>query len=471
MTRPAHDPNTPPVDNPRRATRPDTGNVSERSAPLRPRRGSAIRAAATRRPVGASGPGRGGRARAARSSPGSVWLCVPATAPTDPTDGIDRVDRGGAGGYPDTARDESPETGAVPMWARRVIEGLSQPGEPVIVRGVSARAGYPGRAGDIRALQRAAHSSGRHILGLPHTSTGASSGVPAPGGPGTAAAGFAGAGGDAPRGIAPFAGPEISGRAAAAASGHGSAGGAALVVVLGGPVRCGARAIVTEPTARQVAQWARALRAGGLLVVLCPPVLGRNAGRRCSRLAQLLNRHGLLGGGLLGGPSAGGRGAGRAFGGGDVVRLGQEAGLIYTQHIVLVHAPAGPDGLLRVPAGQQPRRPHAPCWNTHTDLWLFRASREGADTPAESLTGPLADPLIGAAEVAEFRLTDLGGSAVAGPPAHGPTQDDPIAAVASVVSIHRPPRERSASWRVAQLSSANPDSSSSAGSFDAREVA
>nr|MDQ2709305.1 hypothetical protein [Actinomycetota bacterium] len=59
-----------------------------------------------------------------------------------------------------------------------------------------------------------------------------------------------------------------------------------------------------------------------------------------------------------------------------VVATAHDIGLAYTAHIVLVHAGVR-DGHLQRP--KSARRPHAPFWAVHTDLFALRA----ADNPFE----------------------------------------------------------------------------------------
>jgi hypothetical protein len=109
-----------------------------------------------------------------------------------------------------------------------------------------------------------------------------------------------------------------------------------LVVVLAGPVTPGARAARRPIPSRALAAWSAALRPGGILAVLTPPQIGH---RRW-------------------GPPPGG-----------VVATAQDIGLAYTAHIVLVHTRVA-EGQLQRPDTQ--RRPHAPFWTVHTDLFALR---------------------------------------------------------------------------------------------------
>jgi hypothetical protein len=338
-----------------------------------------------------------------------VWLCTPASLDTTRTSDTATSDTAtpNPGPVPGASQRRAP---GVPLWATRVIEGLSAPGDQVIVRGVGAgRSGYPGQVEDIRALVEAARGAGRQALGLI---------------PGTDSAG-----------------PIIStGATAAGVEVWGSGrSGAALVVVVAGPVRAGARALPEGPTAGQMTRWARMLRPGGLMAVLCPPVVGRSAVRRASRAARLLQEvRDNLTGGLWGGPLGSGLGdglaGGRVFGGGDVVRLGQQAGLIYTQHIVLVHAPTRPDGTLDAPPrGQSGPRTHAPCAGVHTDLWLLAAAGSPTTADTADTTGTPASETV-----------------------------------ARVVPITRPPRRAAPPTTPDRPAQSAADSS---GSFDAQEIA
>ena len=370
---PAHRPRNPRSRSPRRAAARSVTPTQSSAAPgARGARGA-----------------RGERGERRERAPGSVWLCVPGPHEPDP---------------------------GPPIWARRTVEAFSQAGDRVIVRSHGAHASLPG---EVAALIGAATALGRHPLALLPTPASATrtralltATTPTPTGPAVPAGSGAGITGavaaatphEAPAGtstatpaamstaaastaatragvataaagVATAASPGGAVTAAtptgpvagapATASPTGSAGpaagpvvgvsrrrparasGAALVVVLAGPVTSGARGARRPIPSRALRAWSAALRPGGILAVLTPPQIGH---RRW-------------------GPPPGG-----------IVATAQDIGLAYTAHIVLVHTPVR-DGQLQRP--DSPRRPHAPFWTVHTDLFALR--REPLD-PVDTLT-------------------------------------------------------------------------------------
>jgi hypothetical protein len=128
-------------------------------------------------------------------------------------------------------------------------------------------------------------------------------------------------------------------------------GPAAAVTVLAGPVAAGARLPRrTMPSARLLGQWARVLEPSGVLAVLSPPPVGRH------------------------------RAPGGRWEGSPVPELAV-AGLSWTDHIVLVHAPTTGDGL---PHPDGPRRRELPFAPVHTCLDLFESE---LDNPAINPAG------------------------------------------------------------------------------------
>ena len=225
------------------------------------------------------------------------------------------------------APDPTQEDPLWPVWATRTVEAFSAPGERVVIRSLG---GYPALPGEMAALIGAAARTGRRPVGLLPTPAGAArtrAHLPA----------------TTPAASADTVPLRVAPAAATVSVGVGrrrparETGPAALVVVLAGPVQPGARAPRRSPIpARVLASWAVPLRPGGVMALLSPPALGR-------------------------------RDRGGASG---LVQAAQDAGLTYTQHIVLVHTPVVGDQLLP-PAST--RRPHAPFWPVHTDLHLFSA--------------------------------------------------------------------------------------------------
>jgi hypothetical protein len=353
-------------------------------------------------------------------SPPNVWLCA------DP---------------PGCAPEFSAGLSAAPLWARRVIAALSEPCERVIIR---ALRGYPGLPADVAALLRAAAESGRRPVALLPTPWLAARtrtwlrtpdpGTPDPGTygpraleavatapcPGPAATGqhpaitptdvaaeHRAAGGcraaTHPRVAAsrcPVIGPATVTAAAsspatdtgpAAATGllpvTGTAavtetsaghylppviagvgvgrrrsgvehGPAAAVIVLAGPVGAAARpARRAMPSARVLGQWARALQPGGVIGVLAPPPTGRH--RRV--------------GGWQHGPVPG----------------LAEAGLVWSDRIVLIHASTQTPGEHR-----HTRSPQLPFAPVHTYLDLFESNLtdppdpDNPDNPVEADGNP-----------------------------------------------------------------------------------
>lgn len=156
------------------------------------------------------------------------------------------------------------------------------------------------------------------------------------------------------------------------------AGPAGLVVVLAGPVAPGARPAGRRPIpARVLAGWARPLRPGGVMTLLAPPPLGQKRWGQRRFLTRSLSSFD-----TTNDP----RGVdGVASSGGGLVGALQEAGLSYTQHIVLVHAPTGPEGLLA--PTDNPRRPHAPFLPVHTDLFVALSPADPFDPDETPPTG------------------------------------------------------------------------------------
>ena len=250
-----------------------------------------------------------------------MWLCAPAPGQDDPD---------------------------IPRWAGQLIDAFTVPGDRVVIRGL---AGYPGLAGETAALVAAAHTTGRRPIALlPTRSAAATTGALVTATAQLTTEPTAPAEIDRPAGVsagepagssspAPVALPRVG---VARRRVGTEAGGARLLVVLAGPVTPGARGARRAISPRLLASWSRVLQPGGLLVVLAPPPIGRAVGRA------------------------------RVAGGGELVRAAQDAGLVYTAHIVLVHTHVAPDATLAAPATT--RRPHAPFRAVHTDLWLFTSS-------------------------------------------------------------------------------------------------
>jgi hypothetical protein len=207
-----------------------------------------------------------------------------------------------------------------PRWATLTVEAFSTPGDRVIIRSLG---GYPSLPGEMAALISAAAHGGRRPVAL----------LPTP------------AGADRTRHLAatvnpPGVRPRVVVGVGRRRPGR-EAGAAALVVALAGAVQPGARPPGRRHplSAHVLAAWASPLRAGGVLAVHSPPPLGRRP--RPS-------------------PAA-------------LITAAQQAGLTYTQHIVLVHVPAVGEHLQPPPVT---RRPHAPFWLVHTDLWVFTTPTE-----------------------------------------------------------------------------------------------
>jgi SAM-dependent methyltransferase len=131
-------------------------------------------------------------------------------------------------------------------------------------------------------------------------------------------------------------------------------GVAAAVIVLAGPVAAGARLPRRSmPSARLLAEWSRVLPPGGVVAVLSPPPLGRHRAR-------------------------GGR-----WEGSPVPGLG-EAGLSWTEHIVLVHALPSPH--LPGPVRIRSRRAGDISMNTSTQP--SHVGLSGTTSPSQS-PGPV----------------------------------------------------------------------------------
>ncbi|MBF6556355.1 MAG: hypothetical protein IVW52_09315 [Acidimicrobiales bacterium] len=312
-------------------------------------------------------------------NPPTVWLCAPAPDADDPP---------------------------LPIWASRCIEAFSAPGAAVVVRALGS---YPALPGEAAALIAAAATAGRRAHAVLPTPTLAArtrallpaAGITAPGphpnpghgsSPGHPLSGRSGrerghtpgtatpdpdhadrqdvAAATPGHHLAEHAGAEVVVAAAGSvpamgeAAGRGGtvgvgrrrpateAGPADLVVVLAGPVSAAARVAGKRPlSARVLTGWTRVLRPGGVLVVLTPSVLGR---------------------------------AHRWWGPASVIVAGQDAGLTYTQHCVLVHSPVIHGELARPTSS---RRPHAPFWSVHTDLFVL--TKDTALAPAHD---PFGDP-------------------------------------------------------------------------------
>lgn len=299
-----------------------------------------------------------------------MWLCAPRPGQDDPP---------------------------TPRWASRLIEEFSEPGDRVVIRGLS---GYPGMAGEITALIAAARHSGRHPMALLPTRAAAAATRTLIHASTTSTTTSSATSGDNDAPTDPTANPigdplnEPPGRAALPLTprspglavarpeivpvardsvarvslprrrGESAPASVGLQVVVAGPVAPGARGVRRALSPRLIAAWARVLRPGGLLAVLAPPPIGRGASRT------------------------------RVAGAGELVRAAQDAALAYTQHIVLTHTPTQPDGTLAAPRAT--RRPHAPFRPVHTDLWIFTHYPSHAAGPFDPLTptGSLGGPRV-----------------------------------------------------------------------------
>ena len=349
-------------------------------------------------------------------TPPNVWLCA------EPHEYSPEFSAGFSAGL-----------SVAPLWARRIVAALSEPRERVIIR---ALRGYPGLPADAAALLSAAAAGGRRpvaLLPTPHLAARTRTWLrpPAPGTPvpnrqalGAAATHRAPALdsvaiGEHPTGnpthvatehyvaggtraathprsaatgrclatrLTATTGPATATSPAAATdpstvtstsavTGVGAATGtserhcrplavagvgvgrrragvehgpAAAVIVLAGPVGAHARpARRAMPSARVLGQWARALHPGGVIGVLAPPPTGRH--RR--------------GGGWRHGPVPG----------------LAEAGLVWSDRIVLIHAGTQPPGEFQPSWSTQ--LPFAPV-HTYLDLFEPHTDPPEPDSPA-----------------------------------------------------------------------------------------
>jgi hypothetical protein len=281
----------------------------------------------------------------------TVWLCAPGAA-----SGEDRSPNHDFG-HPDSGHRESAgvaragfgasdESGAGVgrVWARRLVAEYSHPGERVLIRAWGA---HPSLPGEVAALIDAAAAQERVPLALLPTQAGVArtrshlTHLTRPG---------------------DSTGRSLAGRRPAERGMWGRVsvgrrrdethlGGVGLVVVVTAPVCIGARASRRRISPRQVAAWARPLRPGGALVVL--------------RAADIGDRRG------------------RVQGHSHVVAAARSAGLGFLQHVVLVHVPAGPEGLTRPSVT---RLPHALFAPVHTDALVLQVPEE-PDPAQPGLTG------------------------------------------------------------------------------------
>jgi hypothetical protein len=280
----------------------------------------------------------------------TVWLCAPrATIAEDhfpthinsghPDSGL--TDSAGVARVGSGAGDES---GVGRVWARRLVAEYSHRGERVLVQAWGA---HPSLPGEVAALIDAAAAQERAPLALLPTQAGATrtrSHLTQLARPGDSA-------GRAPAGRPPAQrgmwGQVSVGRRRI----ETHLGGVGLVVVVTAPVCTGARASRRRISPRQVAAWARPLRPGGVLVVLRAADIG-------DRRARVQSHS-------------------------HVVDAARTAGLRFLQHVVLVHVPAGPEGLTRPSVT---RLPHALFAPVHTDALVLQAPDE-PDPDQSGLTG------------------------------------------------------------------------------------